>query len=425
MTLTPIAQPNYVTDHTETSAIHKAVQASRHDIIQRLISLGADVDMRDAQGRFPLFYASSHGDTRAVHQLITAGARPDDGSLHEAARELNMGIVMQLVAAGHSPNAPGEHHGGRTALAELCLHAKPEGRQWESKARKVMDVLLAVTPVERKYQNLESAERKNLLHLAIDNPAGFEVVRCLLSFPQVWQNLNSDEFLFEDSSSICYSPTKYVQHFYIGTEDGAMKQNLIKLLKSRNCEDRYFKLRGAQPQGYIGLPKFMLETDQRNMIEYQKHQEDMKRIRERAELEIDLSNRLANTSLRQDQDKHTLRLKQAADLEAIENSKRMNLLEYSKQSADQQLSLDTARWLTEHDHAERRRQAEISQASRMSNIKTEGSDRQARIQERLLDRGDESVRRRGEEYRQIMDRAARHPGIAPPQMPNLLTEGPD
>jgi ankyrin repeat domain-containing protein 50 len=402
-----------------------AVQSGRHDIIQKLIVLGTNVDVRDAQGRFPLFYASSRGDSKAVHQLIAAGARVDDGSLHEAARDLHHGIVEQLVAAGHDPIAPSEHHGSRTALAELCLHARPEGRQWESKARIVIESLLQETPVERKYQDLESSDRKNILHLALDNPAGFEVVRCLLGFRKVWENLNSDEFLFEDSSSLCYSPTRYVQQFYVGSEQSEMKQKLIRLLKNRNCEDRFFKRRGLQPQGYIGLPSYMVEQDRRNLIQDQAHQEELRRIRERTELEIELSSKMAASSLKQEVNRQKQLLEYSSAQEAFENTKRTNLLEYNKVAADQTLSLDTARSLNEDEHADRRRQAEFSHSSRLAALKMENIERQARVQQQLLDRGDESVRRRGLEYRSVMSVAGRSPQGTMPSMPNLLLEGPD
>lgn len=59
-----------------------------------------------------------------MNSLLKKKPPLNDGSLHEAARELHSEAVKILVAAGHDVNFPSLKHGGRTALCELCYECR-------------------------------------------------------------------------------------------------------------------------------------------------------------------------------------------------------------------------------------------------------------------------------------------------------------
>lgn len=58
------------------SPLHFAIGRRRHDIVELLIDLGADLEARDSLGRTPLEAAMLHGDQESMRRLHAAGARP-------------------------------------------------------------------------------------------------------------------------------------------------------------------------------------------------------------------------------------------------------------------------------------------------------------------------------------------------------------
>jgi catechol 2,3-dioxygenase-like lactoylglutathione lyase family enzyme len=61
-------------DHRQT-ALHFAITRGRHDLLELLIALGAEVDAEDGNGQTALEYAMLRGDREAVERLVAAGAR--------------------------------------------------------------------------------------------------------------------------------------------------------------------------------------------------------------------------------------------------------------------------------------------------------------------------------------------------------------
>ena len=94
-----------------------AIQHRRQDLVKSLLLAGAEVDVQDATGRSPLSMASNIGGELGVvmmGNLLAAGASRNDGSLHNAARELNLQAMQVLVEHGHDPDFPSPLHDGRT-----------------------------------------------------------------------------------------------------------------------------------------------------------------------------------------------------------------------------------------------------------------------------------------------------------------------
>lgn len=74
--------------------------------------------------------ATSMGGEVAVQimtSLLAAEPARDDGSLHNAARDLNYAAVKILVQSGHDADFPSPLHEGRSALGEICLHGSDAG----------------------------------------------------------------------------------------------------------------------------------------------------------------------------------------------------------------------------------------------------------------------------------------------------------
>jgi ankyrin repeat protein len=246
-----LATVNFVASKSRMSAVMIAAQRGRHVVLQTLLGLGADPSLRDGKKCSPLFYASQNGDLEAVKLLVQAQARPDDGSLHEAARQAHPEVVSYLLAHDHHMRLPSSQHSdgvsGRTALEELCLRGTPDGDGWETRVHRTIELLLSVGG-----EAMMKSDGKSLLHYALDNKTGPEVTEALLQFAPIWERINDPIHLYEDATGITYSATQYVEHFCKGSI--AMRNKLIQLLKGKKCQDRYYRQTAEQPMGALGLP---------------------------------------------------------------------------------------------------------------------------------------------------------------------------
>lgn len=109
-----------------TSAMSEALDHSGNGgdsarIIELLVSKGASVNRRLADGRTPLFAASEQGDLRIVNFLISKGARVNDMILDDTALDV-------AESNGHTPVARVIHaHGGRRGRPQTPMYGYNQG----------------------------------------------------------------------------------------------------------------------------------------------------------------------------------------------------------------------------------------------------------------------------------------------------------
>lgn len=401
--------PHFVTEKTQKTAIFKAAKSGRHTVLRKLIELKVNVNTRNHKRRTPLFYASRQGDMTAVDIIYSAGAYPNDGSIQEAAREGHPDVVAYLLNTGHDPEDPSEFHWGRSALAEMCLLAEPCGVEWEAKAYRIVQMLFqAGASVTEKYDG------KTVLHLALDNDSPLQLTRTLLQFPQIWKRLNDDVFLYEDSQNICYSPTKYVERFYVGTADG-MRQTLINLLKSKRCKDRLFSTRGEHPPGAQGLPDDLAAIVRRESLADRELEQTKRRMKEMVTLEIELSNQRNENSIRQD------RQREAYQIESGQRKHERELARNGEVSQQRRLAIAAEHELElrnkEDAAVQSRRIEDTDRAAYLEHIRSLAVVEQRKIDAKLnaqrqwLQTSDESFRMRAQKMKALAD-ACKGSGIS-------------
>jgi ankyrin repeat protein len=122
------------TEPDGATALHWAVQEDRLDMVQALISAGANVNGKNRYGATPLLLAATAGDASITEALLKAGADvgvsiPETGSvLIAAARTGNPGVIKLLLARGADVNFA-ERYSGQTALMWAAAEGHPEAVQ--------------------------------------------------------------------------------------------------------------------------------------------------------------------------------------------------------------------------------------------------------------------------------------------------------
>ncbi|MCG8340757.1 MAG: ankyrin repeat domain-containing protein, partial [Cytophagales bacterium] len=151
--------------------LHWAIQGvlSRRAIIDALLSAESiDVDSPDKEGKTPLHYAAEQGDQVTIEKLLSKGAsvnrRDDNGktALHDAAAEGNKDVVEALLGGGADVNA--QDNEDRTPLHEAAAKGNKDG---------VATLLRKDAAV-----NAQDKEKKTPLQLATTG----EVIALLINF---------------------------------------------------------------------------------------------------------------------------------------------------------------------------------------------------------------------------------------------------
>jgi hypothetical protein len=253
-----IAKANFETSISRVTPLMLAIQTRRQDVVKLLLLAGAEVDVADALGNSPLSMASSIGGDLAVammSNLLAAGASRNDGSLHNAARELNIRAMQVLTEYGHDPDFPSPLHGGRSALAELCLHATnsvPMTISKEKGMQRAIEFLL-----QKDADITIQSEGKSVLLLALESADPLTTTKVLLR-AGLWKEINKPFNQYTDGK-YTFSPTMYAQRVL---PDSDKKAELLRLLRSNRGTDVYYANSGPQPDDTVGMPSHIQREEE-------------------------------------------------------------------------------------------------------------------------------------------------------------------
>lgn len=229
-----------------------AVQARRQDVVKLLLIHGAEVDVVDSIGRTPLSMATGMSGEIAVQMMTSIlAAEPcrDDGSLHNAARELNLSAVKILVQAGHDPDFPSPLHNGRSALGEVCLHASSAEEMTPERERLMQKVMTVL--VDSGSDLAIKSNNKSILYLAFDAAEPVMATKSLLK-AGMWKHINKPFNRYTDEKHT-YSPSAYVSRVL----SSDYKSEILAVLRASRGTDIFYANSGPQPNDAVGLPDDM------------------------------------------------------------------------------------------------------------------------------------------------------------------------
>jgi Ankyrin repeats (3 copies) len=197
-----LADVNFATPHLRLTPLILAAKHDRPAIVAKLLEYGAKRDATDYHGNTALLYASRHAHDECVRQLLWQATNVNDGSLHEASRNLNAKTVELLLDAGHDPNFGSQIHGDRTPLGELCLLAKAKGNA------EALDMTLYAL-ASGGADPLKKSGSMQPIFLALANSDPLPIVERLIQ--RLMSNLLADPAVIFEQDNLAYSPTLYIR----------------------------------------------------------------------------------------------------------------------------------------------------------------------------------------------------------------------
>jgi len=256
------AKIDFDTRISKTTPLMLAIQSKRQDLVKTLILAGAEVDVIDVTGNTPLTMATRIGGdlgTSMMANILAAEPSKNDGSLQNAARELNLRAMRVLVEYGHDPDFPSPLHGGRSALGEICLHASDGGELTAAK-EKDMEKAMAYLLEHGTDLSLQS-DGKSVLLLALEAFDPVATTRALLKVG-MWKHINKAFNHFSDGANT-YSATMYVARVLPPIDASSQ---LLALLKANRAADTYYANDGPQPDDAVGLPDELLRAERERKL---------------------------------------------------------------------------------------------------------------------------------------------------------------
>jgi hypothetical protein len=260
--------------------------------VSKLIAKGVNVKIADNNGVTPLAMASGSGNQEIMELLLRACAEIDDGSLHDAARELRLDSIRLLIKYEHQPDYPSERHNGRSALAELCYRAVDLNPKPVDLEESILGLIGHKANIWLKCVAGNRTE-KSMLHYALDSSNPMAILTVLLKL--MWTKVNDESFLYVDDK-FTYSLTKYVEKD-IFTGPQAQKPLILHLLRNKRIIDRFWAndIEVDQPEDYCGAPQHIEDEvlrqklRRKRLVEQRKYTEaalELKRLTIKGEVEI-------------------------------------------------------------------------------------------------------------------------------------------
>ncbi|RAR03762.1 ankyrin repeat-containing protein [Stemphylium lycopersici] len=399
---------SHISPGSETAALMLAAREGRHGIVGLLLERGADIDARDLWNKSALFYASGSLSGEGVVKALAPHASSNDGSIHEAARELSVEAVKTLIEHGHDVNYPSRLHGGRNSLGELCLKATISSPIHRSRLRQVLRLLLshAANP------SFRARNEKSCVLLALDNAySALPITESLLE-TDIWKDINDTAHIYHDTSSnLHYSPYSYVD--LLSTPSRAqIRTALLDLLRDKACKPVYYSSSALQPVGATGLPPSIAQLvdlqkthdltlrhekekfEELRSMQETSHKDILRRKTETLDAELALQTKATSTHTALEQQKHDFEVQRLREAERVRRAEKANwhalLMEQERDAAARRQSVE-----------ERKVRDAVSVETKLIEARKAEVEHRANVERRMLKEKEEFYERNVKRQREV------------------------
>ncbi|KAH6677999.1 hypothetical protein B0J14DRAFT_635181 [Halenospora varia] len=227
---------NFQTQNSGVTPLILAVKFGNYEMVTRILANKASTSPKDKYERSALFYASRNGNLKMVKTLLEAKAPPNDGSLHEAARELHADIVVALTTSKHNNKhdtrfkSTNKEHFFHEPLHEMLLGCDAD--EWPiSKTEETLRALGMAGSLE-----VED------LFLALNNAKPIKLVTALMNcglYQRFHDGFAVQGMLASNGIVYYFSPTIYIQY---GLSYGSNQrlEEILSHLKYFGVQDCYY-----------------------------------------------------------------------------------------------------------------------------------------------------------------------------------------
>jgi hypothetical protein len=400
------AKVDFETKKSKRTPLMLAIESRRHDLVKSLILKGAEVDITDITGNTPLTMATRVGGdlgTMMMQSVLAADPSKNDGSLHNAARELNLPAMQVLMKFGHDPDFPSPLHGGRSALGEICLNATEAG-ELSAAREKQMEKSIEFLIESGSDLGIQT-DGKSALLLALESPDPIPTTRALLKMG-MWKIIDHRANLYTDGTHT-FSPTMYLARVlpHRDTHD-----ELDSLLRKYRAKDIFFANSGPQPPDAVGMPEEVARAERERLLraeaiarEKQDHADSLARLRDAAAAQnAIMAERAALLEAQRDREAEASRAREeAAFALAVKQARATEAAALEHKAALSEAELNRTRLLedTQAVYARQRRVEEAEAARELAAVRVREGEEMAR----LARAEDERFRERVREQRRLID----------------------
>nr|XP_055066248.1 NF-kappa-B inhibitor delta isoform X1 [Misgurnus anguillicaudatus] len=211
-------------EHKGKTALLVAVAANQPEIVQDLLSLGADITTCDVNGQTALHLAATYGFPRVMQVILSTGLRVDlEARNFEGLTALHCAVIS---------------HCGTIKAINACSSSStwPPDGSLQSQAEDKLMCLRLIINAGASITSQEIKSNKTVLHLAVKE-GNIHLVRFLLSLPfadmQVFINLKAHGHT--------------ALHMAAGLHGSPYQEELIRLLLSHGADPSIRNLENDQP----------------------------------------------------------------------------------------------------------------------------------------------------------------------------------
>ena len=307
------ADVNGKTNRSNDTPLTLAAKTNAIEFAKYLFRFKPDTLHTDFDSRSAMTSAAEKGHVEFCQLLLENKVPIEDENLHLATISAQSEVVSLFLERGADGSRPIQWSFmtiGLPALSALCKYGTEKLDR--DHVIRVMGLL-----VRQNHHQFRSHGKSALIH-AFEGADAYRMTKMLLKTPY-YKTVNDEFNTFQDNNDLIYSPTRYIEKV-LKVTDQNLKLDLLSLLRSYSCDDRFYALKGPQPPECVGLPPKLAAIEEQRKAEEERQAREqqarelrIERQRQDIELQIELEDQALQRRLLRTREEEANLSRQAED----------------------------------------------------------------------------------------------------------------